>query len=98
MVPTAVFEDTQVPVVAGYAEPVMLVVPIGPLNTVLDPILIVGKALTLESGIVIVCAIAPVEVIEIVPAGAEVAAAVILTKIAVLVTVPELSVNVIEEE
>jgi hypothetical protein len=54
--------------------------------------------LTLEVGIVIVCAIAPVEVIEIVPAGAEVAAAVILTKIDVVVTDPELCVNVIEEE
>jgi hypothetical protein len=98
MVPTAVFEDTQVPVVAGYAEPVMLVVPIGPLNTVFDPILIVGKALIVDAGIVIVCAIAPVEVIEIVPVGAEVAVSLILTKIDVLVTVPELSANEIEDE
>jgi hypothetical protein len=97
-VPTEVLEDTQVPELAAYAEPVILVVPIGPLNTVLDPILIVGNAFTVDAGIVMDCAMAPVEVIEIVPVGAEVAAAVILTKIDVLVTEPELCVNVIEEE
>ena len=78
----------------------ILVAPIGPLKMLLEleAIRMVGKAFTLESGIVIVCAVAPVEVIEMVPAGADVAAAEILTKIAVFVTEPELWVNVTEEE
>jgi hypothetical protein len=72
-------------------------VDVPPMTVVAVPV-IVGNAFTVDAGIVIVCVVAPVEVRDIEPLYVPVAAeALNLTYIVVLVTVPELSVNVKEE-
>ena len=93
IVATAVVDDDHVP-------PVMVLdnVDVPPMTVVNVPV-IFGKAFTVDAGIVIVCVVAPVEVRDIEPLYVPVAAeALNLTYIVVLVTVPELSVNEIEDE
>jgi hypothetical protein len=93
IVATAVVDDDHVP-------PVMVLdnVDVPPMTVVAVPV-IVGNAFTVDAGIVIVCVVAPLAVSEIEPLYVPVAAeALNLTYIVVLVTVPELSVNEIEDE
>jgi len=93
IVATEVVDDVHVP-------PAIVLdnVDVPPMTVVAVPV-IVGNAFTVDAGIVIVCVVAPLAVSEIEPLYVPVAAeALNLTYIVVLVTVPELSVNEIEDE
>ena len=52
MVATLVFDELQVPEIAAVADPVIFVLPIGPLRFEFDPILIVGKEFTTITAVV----------------------------------------------
>jgi hypothetical protein len=97
IVATLVFDELQVPEEAAVPEPVIFVLPMGPLRFEFDPILIVGKELITEE-MLINSEDAPEEDMEIEPLDEAVADAATLTKIEVVVTEPDTWVNVTVDE